>query len=57
LPTELLKTVTGIDLCKDEALSLLSLHDFQNKNIAENSIKLIEKSIKDYDKEFRLSQV
>ena len=57
LPAELLKTVTGIDLCRDEAISLLPLQNFQNKDISDSSTRLIEKSNTDYNKEFRLNQV
>ena len=46
-----------MDLCKDEAICLLPLEKVQNKDIEESSARLIEKSNREYSKEFRLDQV
>ena len=50
-------TVTGVDLCKDEAICLLPLEKVQNKDVEESSARLIEKSNREYSKEYRLDQV
>ena len=57
LPPDLLQAVTGMTLCKDEAISLLPLQNFHDKDIEANSSRLIQKSNKEYSQEYRLNQV
>ncbi len=57
MPDELLRTVRGEDLCRDEGLSLLPIADSDNQDIVENSTRLIQKSIQAYGQEYRVFQV
>ena len=57
LPDELLRTVHGEDLCRDEALSLLPILDSDNKDVVENTTRLIQKSAQAYGQEYRVFQV
>ena len=57
LPDELLKTVRGEDLCKDEGISLEPILDTDSEDIKEKSRVLIQKSNTAYGQEGRVFQV
>lgn len=56
LPDELLKTVRGEDLCRDEGISLEPILDCDNQDMLENTKRMIGKSNTAYGQELRVFQ-
>lgn len=44
-------------MCRDEAITLLPLEDSDSTDVVDNSKRLIDKSVKEYGKEYRIFQV
>ena len=57
LPDELLKTVRGDDLCRDESVTLEPILDSDNQDVVQNSTRLIQKANQAYGQELRVFQV
>jgi hypothetical protein len=57
LPDEVLKTVRGDEICRDESVALEPILDSDNQDVVQNSTRLIQKANQAYGQELRVFQV